>query len=354
MVDPRFYKLPTPLRVEEVAHITDATPAPGSDLQRLFSGVASLAAASSAEVSYLSGKKHIDAYRNSAAGACFVSTEYADEAPDQMIALIVDNPQAAYARLANSFFSQSSENEGISPSAIVHPSARLGEGCSVGPGALIQAKVEIGSGSVVGAHTVIGRGVMLGHQCHVGPHVTLTHSLIGDRVIIHAGARLGQDGFGYVFSPEGHQKIPQLGRVIVQDDVEIGANTTIDRGATEDTVIGEGTKIDNLVQIGHNCRIGRHCIIVSQVGLSGSVVLEDYVVLGGQVGIADHVTLCTGAKVAAQGGVMHNMPAGAVFGGSPAKPIRQFHKETIALKKLVNPPAPKSSSGDTRDNNSDV
>ena len=342
MVDPRFYKSPQPLRVEEIVQMTGAKPQPGCDLQCLFSGVASLRNATSAHVSYLDGKKQLDAYKVSAAGACFVEARYAGEAPDHMITLIVDNPRAAHAKLAECMFPQITESEGINPSATIHPSAKLGQDCTVGPGAFIHANVEIGAGSIIGEYAVIGHGVTLGQQCRIGPYAALTHSILGDRVIIHTGACLGQDGFGYVSTAEGHQKIPQLGRVIIQDDVEVGANTTIDRGALDDTVIGEGTKIDNLVQIGHNCRVGRHCIIVSQVGISGSVVLEDYVVIGGQAGIADHLTLGTGAKVAAQSGVMSNMSPGDVFGGSPARPIRQVFKETVALKKLANSPRNKN------------
>jgi len=337
MVDHRFYKSPQPLSANQIAQLTGATPAPGKDVQRLFSGVDSLNHAAATQVSYLSGKKYIAELQRSSAGACFVTAEFEAAVPDHMIALVVDNPQKAYATLAAAFFPVSHEGKGISSGAFIHPSAQLGAGCTVEHGALIQAQAEIGPDTFIGPYAVIGPGVTVGRACSVASHVSLSHCLIGDRVSVHEGARLGQDGFGYVSGAVGHQKIPQLGRVIVQDDVEIGANTTIDRGAADDTVIGEGTKIDNLVQIGHNCRIGRHCIIVGQVGLSGSVVLEDYVVLGGQVGIADHITVGAGAKVAAQSGVMHNIPAGAVYGGTPAKPVRQWHKETIALKNLANP-----------------
>jgi len=182
---------------------------------------------------------------------------------------------------------------------------------------------------------VIGPGCAIGAGGVIGAQVTIAFALIGDHVLIHPGARIGQDGFGFVSGPDGHLKIPQLGRVIIQDDVEIGANTTVDRGAGPDTVIGEGTKIDNLVQIGHNVRIGRHCVIAGQVGISGSTVLGDFVALGGKVGLSDHVTLGSGAQVAALSGVMRDIPPGEVHMGIPARPIREFMRETALLSRLA-------------------
>ena len=198
--------------------------------------------------------------------------------------------------------------EGVAPGAIVHPAAEIEDGVTIDPGAVIGPRAAIGSGTVIGATAVIGPGVQIGRDCSVGPGASIMHALIGDNVILHAGCRIGQDGFRYHPSAKGHVKVPQLGRVIIQDNVEIGANTAIDRGGSGDTVIGEGTKIDNLVQIGHNCTIGRHCIIVAECGLSGSVVLGDYVMLGGQVGIADHITIGEGAIVAAKSGVIGRHP----------------------------------------------
>ena len=208
------------------------------------------------------------------------------------------------------------------------PPTRLGKPV-IGP------RVEIGAGTLVAAGAVIGPGVCIGRDCAIGAGASVLHALIGDRVIIHPGARIGQDGFGYLPSPKGHQKIPQARRVIVQDDVEIGANTTIDRGSTRDTVIGEGTKIDNLVQIAHNVSVGRHCLIASQTGISGSSQVGDFVMMGGQVGIADHVTVGAGAMLGAQSGYMSNVPAGARWIGSPAQPVRDFMKGVAVLRRLV-------------------
>jgi UDP-3-O-[3-hydroxymyristoyl] glucosamine N-acyltransferase len=224
---------------------------------------------------------------------------------------------------------------GVAPGAHVHPQARLESGVVVDPGAVIGPRAEIGAGSVIGAAAAIGPGVRIGRNCAVGAGASIVHALIGDRVIVHPGCRIGQDGFGYVMGAGGHAKVPQVGRVIIQDNVEIGANTAIDRGANRDTIIGEGTKIDNLVQVGHNVVIGRHCVIVAQTGISGSVTLCDYVVLGARVGINNHVTIGEGAQIAAISVVNSDVPPGARWGGTPAKPVKQWFREMLTLERLA-------------------
>ena len=224
---------------------------------------------------------------------------------------------------------------GVASGATVHPTARLESGVTVDPGAVIGPGAEIGAGTVIHAGAVIGPKVRIGRDCAIGAHASLMHTLIGDRVIVHPGSRIGQDGFGYVMGAGGHTKVPQIGRVIIQDDVEIGANTTIDRGAIRDTVIGEGTKIDNLVQVGHNTQIGRHCVVVARTGISGSVTLGDFVVLAAGAGVKDHVTIGEGAQVAAVSNVYNDVPAGARWGGIRAKPVGEWMRELASIERLA-------------------
>ncbi len=224
---------------------------------------------------------------------------------------------------------------GTSPTASVHPSARLEPGVVVDPGAVIGRGAEIGAGTIIGPNAVIGPGVRIGRDGSVGASTTIAAALIGDRIIIHPGAHIGQDGFGFALGARGHLKVPQIGRVIIQNDVEIGAGVTIDRGANRDTVIGEGAKIDNLVQIGHNVVIGRHAVLVAQSGVSGSSAIGDFAALGGQAGIAGHLTIGAGAQVAAAAGVMTDIPAGERWAGVPAKPVRKFFREVAAITRLA-------------------
>ncbi|MGA7807363.1 UDP-3-O-(3-hydroxymyristoyl)glucosamine N-acyltransferase, partial [Bradyrhizobium sp.] len=226
------------------------------------------------------------------------------------------------------------EANDIAPGATIHPTARLASEVTIDPGAVIGPRAEIGSGSLIAATAVIGPDVLIGRDCAIGAGCSITHALIGDRVVIHPGCRIGQDGFGYL-ADATQQKIPQTGSVIIRDDVEIGAGTTIDRGSIRDTIIGEASKIDNLCQIGHNVVIGRHCIVVAQSGLSGSVTLEDFAVLGGAVGLAPHVTIGVGGRVAARSGVMNDIPPGETWGGYPAKPRIQWMRQQATLDRLT-------------------
>ena len=225
------------------------------------------------------------------------------------------------------------EANDIAPNATIHPTARIENNVTVDPGAVIGPRAEIGAGSIIGATAVIGADVLIGRDCVIGAGCSIMHALIGDRVVIHPGCRIGQDGFGYAGAKQ--KKIPQTGRVIIQNDVEIGAGTTIDRGSIRDTTIGEATKIDNLCQIGHNVVIGRHCVVVAQCGLSGSVTLEDFAMLGGAVGLAPHVTIGKGGRVAARSGLMHDVPPGETWGGYPAVPSRQWMRQQATLARLA-------------------
>ena len=311
-----FFQQPSGLTVREIAALTGAKPRDPARLDGVVSGIAALERARPYDLTFLDGAKHLDRMATTGAGVCLTTESFAKRAPATLTVLLTAEPFRDFVAVARKLYPQSLrprslfEVQGVAPGATVHPSAEIEDGVTIDPGAVIGPGAAVGAGTVIGANAVVGPGVQIGRDCSVGPGASVMHALIGDGVILHGGCRIGQDGFRYQSSSKGHLKVPQLGRVIVQDNVEIGANTTIDRGGTGDTVIGEGTKIDNLVQIGHNCMIGRHCIIVSECGLSGGVVLGDHVMLGGQVGIADHLTIGEGAVIAAKSGVVSNVPAG--------------------------------------------
>jgi UDP-3-O-[3-hydroxymyristoyl] glucosamine N-acyltransferase len=329
------------LTTGEIAALTGAILREGDPIDRRIRNVAPLDTAGSADISFLDNSKYAGELAHTRAGACLVAPRFAATAPRNLVVLETAQPYPAFVAVTRKLFpkllrpSSQFERTGPDPSAHIDPTARIEAGVTIDPLALIGPRAEIGAGTLIGAGAVIGPDVRVGRNCAVGVHVSVLHAIIGDRVIIHPGVRIGQDGFGYLPSQQGHQKIPQTRRVIIQDDVEIGANTTIDRGATRDTVIGEGTKIDNLVQIGHNVSIGRHCLIVSQVGISGSVAVGDFAVLAGQVGVADHLTIGAGAVLGARAGVMSNVPAGARWAGFPAEPAIDWKRGQAIVRRLV-------------------
>jgi UDP-3-O-[3-hydroxymyristoyl] glucosamine N-acyltransferase len=329
------------LTIEEIAKLTRAKPRMGDPLDRRIENIAPLDTAVASDISFLDSSKYLDALAVTRAGACFVAPRFEAAAPHRPVVLVTAEPYRAFVTVARALFpaalrpSSLFDVSGRSADGRVHSTARLEAGVIIDPLAVIGPHAEIGAGTVIAAGAIIGPGVCIGRECAVGAGASILQALIGDRVIIHPGARIGQDGFGYLPGPHGHQKIPQTRRVIIQDDVEIGANTTIDRGSTRDTIIGEGTKIDNLVQIAHNVAIGRHCLIASQTGISGSVTVGDFVMMGGQVGVVDHITIGAGALLGAGSGIMANIPAGARWIGTPAQPARDFFKGVAILRRLV-------------------
>ncbi len=336
-----FVKADCELTAGAIAALTGAKLRAGDPAERPIRNIAPLDTAVASDLSFLDNSKYASALATTRAGVCLIAPRFVEHAPRHLVVLETPQPYPAFVAVTRKLFGSLLRptslfgTTGRAASAQIDPTARLEASVTVDPLAVIGARAEIGTGSLIGPGTVIGSDVRIGRQCTVGAHASILHALIGDRVIIHPGVRIGQDGFGFLPSPQGHQKIPQTRRVIVQDDVEIGANTTIDRGATRDTIIGEGTKIDNLVQIGHNVSIGRHCLIVSQVGISGSVTVGDFAMLGGQVGIADHVTIGEGAMLGARAGVMSNVPAGGRWGGFPAEPAIDWKRGQAIVRRLV-------------------
>ncbi len=335
MADPRFYSVAPPRSLRDLAAIAGATISDEAAADELVRDVAPLQDAGPEDISFFDGKKaYRDAFLESRAGACVVAPGDSADSPAGMILLAVADPHLGYARIAQAFY-PSLDDPPTAQVEAVDPSAVLGAGVEVAPGAVIGPGAEIGAGSRIGANAVIGPGVCIGEGGFIGPLASVRYCLAGDRVRIAAGARIGEDGFGFALGAEGHVKVPQLGRVIIGNGVEIGANTTIDRGAGPDTVIGDGVIIDNLVQIAHNVRVGRNSIIVAQVGISGSTTIGDNVVIGGQAGIAGHLVLGDGVRIAAQSGVMTDIPAGATFGGSPALPQRDWFRQVAMLRRLT-------------------
>lgn len=334
MADPRFFTVAGPFSLARLAEISGAELAAGANPEAVFVDVAPLESAGADMVSFLDNRKYAAAFQASQAGACIVHPDMADRAPTGMALLLSADPYRAYARVAQAFYPVAAPEPWLAPTAWIDPTAAVGEGCRIEPGAVIGARAEIGARCRIGAGATIGDGVVMGDDCVIGPGATVQFSLLGRRVVVYPGARIGQDGFGFAMGPQGHLKVPQLGRVLIGDGVEIGANTTIDRGAGPDTVIGDGCMIDNLVQIGHNVQMGRGCVIVAQVGISGSTRLGDFVAAGGQVGVAGHLKIGSGARIAAQSGVMRDIGAGETVGGSPAVAMTDWLRQCAALGKL--------------------
>ena len=340
MGEPIFLKATRGLTLGEMATLVGAALPAGVAAERRIVDIAPLDRAGPAHLSFYDNPRYETAASATHAGVCLVRGKLAAALPAATIAMIVDEPYRAFVAVARALFPQALRpaslfTGGQSPGAHVDPAARLEDGVTVEPGAVIGPQAEVGGGSVIAANAVIGAEVRIGRDCVIGAGSVISNALIGDRVIVHPGCCFGQDGFGFVMSGRGHLKVPQVGRVIIQDDVEIGAGTTIDRGAIRDTIIGEGTKIDNLVQVGHNVVIGRHCVVVAQTGIAGSSILEDFVVLGAQVGLSDNTKVGEGAQVAATSGVHGDIPAGARWGGSPAKPMKLWIRELRALERLT-------------------
>ena len=336
MTDARFFKKKGPFTLAELADIGQCIEIRGNPLISI-EDIASLESAESTELSLFSHPRYSATLGTTKAAACIISPELKEKAPTHLPLLMTKYPSRSYALIANAFYPPEAPVDDIAPTAIIHPTAKLGKGVSVGPYTVIKENVEIGDYVHIDAFVTIDKGVVIGESCIIETHVSLSYALLGKHVHVKPGARIGQNGFGF-FMDEGdmggHVPVPQLGRVIVHDHVEIGANTTVDRGAASDTVIGEGTRIDNLVQIAHNVHLGKGCVIVAQVGISGSTKFGDYVAAGGQAGFAGHLKIGNYARIAAQSGIMRNVDPGEILCGSPAMQIKTYYRQVAVLKKL--------------------
>jgi UDP-3-O-[3-hydroxymyristoyl] glucosamine N-acyltransferase len=342
MPDLRFYEDLGPATLSEIAELAGAE-LPGADVGALrITGVAPLARAGDGDVTFLVDKRHVGELTKSAARACFVPPNLASSMPEGCVALVTRHPQYAYTQAADRLHRPRSFASGA---PAIDPSVELEDGVRLAPGVVIGPHAAIGRGTVIGPNTVIGPGVTIGRECVVGANASISFAMIGDRVKIYAGVVVGEPGFGAAGGPAGVIDLPQLGRVILQDNVTVGANSCIDRGAWEDTQVGEGTKIDNFVQIAHNVVIGRNCVIAGHTGISGSCTIGDGVAMGGRVGMADHITIGAGARLAANSGVMHDVPAGETWCGVPAVPIRRFMRQVAIVAKLAEPKARETANG---------
>ena len=329
--DSRFFQRTGPHSLAVIASVLGIEP-PASGL---ISDIAPLQTAGADDVSFLDNRRYAGLLPQTKAGAVILHPDFADQVPADCVALLVAEPYVGWAKVSALFYPPPAPKAGIHPSAIIDPTASIDPSAEIGPGVVIGPGVEIGAGTTIGALTHIAAGVVIGQHCRIHGQVSLSHAILGDRVVVYPGVRIGQDGFGFAMSKTGFYPVPQLGRVLIGDGAEIGANTTIDRGSAQDTVIGPGVHIDNLVQIAHNVKIGAYSVVVAQVGVSGSTQIGQGVMIAGQAGLTGHLSIGDGARIGAQSGVMQNVGAGEEVMGSPAQEIKKHFREVVTLRKLA-------------------
>jgi UDP-3-O-[3-hydroxymyristoyl] glucosamine N-acyltransferase len=330
--DPKFFRRTGP---HSLAAVVDAAGAKAPPRRLMFRGVAPLGVAEAADVSFLDNRKYLAALENTRAGAVIVDPDLADRVPPSAVSIVTTEVYAAWAKVATLFHPPPPTVPGVHPSAVVGSDAQIDPTAEIGPLTVIGDGAVIGRRTRVGPLASIGANVTIGADCRIGSHASVSHARLGDRVYVYPGARIGQEGFGFAVAEDGFITVPQIGLVLLNDDVEIGANSTVDRGGMTDTVIGAGSRIDNLVQIGHGVQLGRCCVLVGQVGISGSTILEDFVQMGGQAGASGHVRIGRGARIAAKTGIMQDVPAGGEMGGYPAQPARSWMREVAWLRRMT-------------------
>jgi UDP-3-O-[3-hydroxymyristoyl] glucosamine N-acyltransferase len=335
MPDARFFNRAGPFSLGEIAALVGAEPVGAGDVAIPIHDIAPLDSAEAGDISVFTDTRYLDALVGSRAGAIIINRKLAHHAGAASRLVYVANPRLAYAQAGLLFYPQPALEAGIDASARVHASARIGAGSRIEAGAIVGRGVEIGEGCLISYNAVIGDGVQIGDQCRIGANSSVSHAVIGCRVEIETNVTVGSQGFGFVPNGRGLTRMLQLGRVMIEDDVQIGANCAIDRGATGDTVIGAGSVLDNLVHIAHNVTLGRHCVVCAQVGIAGSTSVGDGVMIGGQSGVSDHLTVGAGANIAAKSGVIRNVEASGVVGGYPALAIKDWHRQTIAIARLT-------------------
>lgn len=341
VADARFFTRSGPFSGEELAEAAGGEfipPRESAEAGRRYIGIGPLQSASPAEVSFLDNRRYASLLDGTHAGMIIVAPAFAKRVPPTSATIVSSTPYLAWSRVARMFHPAPPARPGLHATAVIGEGAVVPSSCEVGPFAVIGNGVKVGEGSIIGSHTVIGDGVTIGRDCRIGPQVVVSHATLGDRVTLFPGVRIGQDGFGFAVGPAGFESVPQLGHVVLEHDVEVGANSTIDRGSVQDTVIGAGSRLDNLVQIGHNTRLGKCCIVVSQAGISGSTELGDFVTVAAQAGLIGHIKIGTKARIGAQCGVMSDVEAGADVIGSPAMPFREFFRNVATLRKLSKKP----------------
>lgn len=333
MVDCNFYNVKENVTLADVVKVTSAVLEDESRINESIANIGTMNSATSDDICFFYDRKSKDKAAQIKAKACITTEDLKQFIPQGVIVLISDNPKIAFIKLNEFMYSEKMPEAGIDASAKIASSAKIGKNCHIGANVVIEDNVDIGDNCIIEANVLIHHDCKIGSNCRIGSNASIAYSIIGNNCYIYTGARIGFDGFGFQLMNYQHHRIPQLGRVIIGNDVEIGANSCIDRGALEDTVIGDGCRIDNLVQIAHNDKLGRGCVVVAQVGIAGSCTLGDFVVLGGQVGLADHLNIGSGAQIAAQSGAMRDVEAGAVVMGSPCVPFKDFMRQVSFLQR---------------------